>query len=246
MVVESIHPIDEPGYCRIYRFPFSEHLHYLARLGARVWVSPVGTVAERLHLWRQTAIHVQKRSDDTLELVKHGPENSTITWSVAVALEDPGEWSAVDEMGTTLPTLRGKNALTIEWPGDVDVVVLKGDQSQAGGQSQEEAEGNAEGESKDVPGTSSRFELACTGHPYQPMTLIVIDATVNGEPLEAGDEIAVMDGANVVGDAILENNNLFSPSPHRRPTRMQRTDLSPAIPSQFGSGIPAPDGRSLR
>ncbi len=185
-LVESIHPINEVGYCRIYRRPFAAHLHYMAELGDRVWVSPVGKVAERLHLWRHTEIDVQRRSDDRLELTMHGPGDGSITWRVVVTLGNSGEWHAVDAMGTALPTVRSGNSLTIKWPGDVDTVFLR------------------DSEHEKAPTRPLPFELTYAGQPYEPMTFIVIDATVDGEPLEAGDEIAIMDGIKVVGHVSLD------------------------------------------
>ena len=38
------------------------------------------------------------------------------------------------------------------------------------------------------------FDVVWEGNPYSPMNIYVYEASVNGEPLQAGDEIGIFDG----------------------------------------------------
>ena len=67
-LVETLHPIDEPGYCRINEYDFSRHIRYLAQLGESAWVAPIGEVGERIRTWRRTVVQVVKSTDQMHEL----------------------------------------------------------------------------------------------------------------------------------------------------------------------------------
>ena len=56
------------------------------------------------------------------------------------------------------------------------------------------------------------FTLETTGHPFKPMNIFVVEACVNGEQLNAGDEIAVYYGDQCVGVSVL-NAALSSSNP---------------------------------
>ena len=290
-LVETLHPIDEPGYCRINEYDFSRHIRYLAQLGESAWVAPIGEVGERIRTWRRTVVQVVKSTDQMHELAMSGSEGSGFTWRVFVEIPHPEEWIAVDEMGMDLAIIREENGLGFEWPDHVDRVVLRnrtllntepviamtqprqelsveqgedvflaweGENSDRGGEisvvlawdtdedidngfiqfSFEQpisgsiywnvpriaagvyyllaiiTEGNGASSYGYAPGSvqvnpvavdaSSPFEPVYSGEPILPMELFVIGATVDGEPLAAADEIAVMDGVKVVGHAVLE------------------------------------------
>ena len=291
-LVETIHPIDERGYCRINEYDFSRHIRYLAQLDQSAWVAPIGEVGERIRTWRRTVVQVVKSTDQMHELAMSGSKDSGFTWRVFVAIPHPEEWIAVDEMGMDLPIVREENGLGLQWPDHVDRVVLQhrttlinnepviamtqprqdlsveqgedvflaweGEDSDRGGGMSVVLAWDTDkninngftqfsfGQPKSgssywsVPhlaagiyyllaiitdsngatnydyasgslwvnpvtvAASSPFELVYSGEPILPMKLFVIGATVDGAPLAAADEIAVMDGAKVVGHAVLE------------------------------------------
>ena len=49
------------------------------------------------------------------------------------------------------------------------------------------------------------FQLESTGYPFEPMNIFVIEACVNGEHLNVGDEIAIYDGDQCIGISVLSN-----------------------------------------
>ena len=116
-MVETLHPLNESGFCSVWAADFAAHLDYLSGLGEQVWVAPVGTVAPRLLQWRRTDLRLAVPSAARMEVQLLG-SGAGGDWRVVVRLDNPPEWSVVDGEGRPCPVEAGKEYLTFCWPAD--------------------------------------------------------------------------------------------------------------------------------
>lgn len=115
-LVEGLHPVDEEGYCEVAAADLAAHLDYLAALGERVWVAPVGQVAGRLRAWRQTRVLAARRSAEELELQLDQPSGNEYAWQAAISVGGPSDWELADDQGYSLPLRLEADHLSFTWP----------------------------------------------------------------------------------------------------------------------------------
>ncbi|MEE4312539.1 MAG: FlgD immunoglobulin-like domain containing protein, partial [candidate division KSB1 bacterium] len=77
------------------------------------------------------------------------------------------------------------------------------------------------------------FSTPLTGNPYQPMTVYIVESTIDGEPLVAGDEIAIYDGGACVGVAVVDA------------AISERTPLEIIAAKNDGNGLGFKDGNPM-
>ncbi len=111
-LVEALHPIDEEGYCEVREEDLGVHLDYLAGLGGRIWVAPVGQVASRLVHWRQTRLHHTRLADGRIRLELDGPARED--WQLSFAAT--GSWKVLANNGQVLPLTTAGDSLRFVWP----------------------------------------------------------------------------------------------------------------------------------
>jgi len=98
-LVEALHPIDEPGFCRVSTEDFAEHLHYLSQQRSALWVAPVRDVVRRIRQWRTVEIKIKNISEKVYRLRIIGAQNHQPDWQVALYLNDPHLWRVEEENG---------------------------------------------------------------------------------------------------------------------------------------------------
>lgn len=111
-LVEALHPIDEEGYCEVREEDLGVHLDYLAGLGGRIWVAPVGQVAARLVHWRAARLRQTPLADGRI-LLELG-EAATEDWQLSLART--GSWRVRDAQGHILPLSLAGDSLRFVWP----------------------------------------------------------------------------------------------------------------------------------
>jgi peptidoglycan/xylan/chitin deacetylase (PgdA/CDA1 family) len=112
-LVETLHPIDEEGYCRVREEDIAAHLNYLAGLGDQLWVAPIGKVAARLLRWRATQLHSAPLAEGRVQL--HLAEPASEDWQVT--LSATGTWKVIAGDGRPLPLRAAGSVFTFVWPG---------------------------------------------------------------------------------------------------------------------------------
>ena len=111
-LVEALHPLGEAGYCEVREEDLGVHLDYLAGLGGRIWVAPVGQVAARLAHWRGTRLHRTRLADGRIQLDLDGPASED--WQLSFATT--GSWRVLDSRGQALPLTATGDSLRFVWP----------------------------------------------------------------------------------------------------------------------------------
>ena len=117
-LIESLHPIDEPGYCEVRSESFAEHLDYLSRQGQDLWVAPVRDVVRRIRQWRALEIETRRASEDEYQLRISGAHEHQTDWQVVLYVDDPDRWQLVDNDGRILSVDVEGDALAFSWPRD--------------------------------------------------------------------------------------------------------------------------------
>ncbi|MBM3279581.1 MAG: polysaccharide deacetylase family protein [Candidatus Handelsmanbacteria bacterium] len=120
-LVEALHPIDELGYCQVREEDLEAHLDYLAGLGGRIWVAPVGQVAARLVEWRTLRLHQTPLAGGQVLLALDEPADEA--WQVVFTVA--GSWRVLDPEGHPLPLERAGDSLRFVWPSGQAAVTLE-------------------------------------------------------------------------------------------------------------------------
>ncbi len=115
-LVEALHPIDEPGFCRVATENFAEHLHYLSQQHPALWVAPVRDVVERIQQWRTVEIEIKSISERVYQLSVIGPHSDQPDWQVALYLDDAHLWRIEEENGQIVSSTIEEDALVFSWP----------------------------------------------------------------------------------------------------------------------------------
>ncbi len=115
-LVEALHPIDEPGFCRVATENFAEHLHYLSQQHPALWVAPVRDVVERIQQWRTVEIEIKSISERVYQLSVIGPHSDQPDWQVALYLDDAHLWRVEEENGQIVSSTIEEDALVFSWP----------------------------------------------------------------------------------------------------------------------------------
>ncbi len=115
-LIESLHPIGEPGFCSVGTEEFTEHLDYLSRRGSELWVAPVRDVVRRIRLWRALEVETTRVSEEAYELRIAEPQDYEFDWHVELYLDRPRLWKVVDESGQILSGTVAGEALVFAWP----------------------------------------------------------------------------------------------------------------------------------
>ena len=115
-LVEALHPIDEPGFCRVAAKDFAAHLHYLSQQRPALWVAPVRDVVGRIQQWRTVEIKIKSISERVYQLSVIGAHNYQPNWQVALYLNDAHLWRVEEESGRIVPSSTEEGALVFSWP----------------------------------------------------------------------------------------------------------------------------------
>lgn len=115
-LVEALHPIDEPGFCRVSTEDFAEHLHYLSQQRPALWIAPVREVVERIQQWRTVKIEIKSISERVYQLSVIGAHSDQPDWQVALYLDDAHLWRVEEENGQIVPSNMEEGALVFSWP----------------------------------------------------------------------------------------------------------------------------------
>lgn len=115
-LVEALHPIDEPGFCRVVTEDFANHLHYLSQQRPALWVAPVRDVVKRIQQWRTIAIEIKSISKKVYQLRIIGAHSDQPDWQVALYLDDPHLWRVEEENGRIVSSSMEEDALVFSWP----------------------------------------------------------------------------------------------------------------------------------
>ncbi len=115
-LVEALHPIDEPGFCRVATEDFAEHLHYLSQQQPALWVAPVRDVVKRIRQWRTVKLQIESISKKVYQLRIIGTHSYQPDWQVALYLNDPHLWRVEEENGRIVPSNMEEDALVFSWP----------------------------------------------------------------------------------------------------------------------------------
>lgn len=124
-LVETLHPIDEEGYCQVRAEDFAAHLAYLSRLGGIVWVAPVAEVAERVARWRQISIVIIEQSASEIALQWAGTPSAGYNWQVVVKVAEPRAWRIVDSSGRRVPARVQNDTLHFAWLTEQDAGAMR-------------------------------------------------------------------------------------------------------------------------
>ncbi len=114
-LIETLHPLDENGYCEIRALAFERHLNYLHSLKSTVWVAPVGQVAERIYHWRQSQVKAVPLNEQAYHLIRESPGKSR-HWQVSIAINNPRDWRLVDGKGRAYPFRAINRQFNFTWP----------------------------------------------------------------------------------------------------------------------------------
>ncbi len=131
-LIETLHAMDEDGFCRISAVDFAAHLAHLSSLADQIWVAPVSDVVRRLEHWRNQTIEAMPRSDWRVDLVWQGPPPAASDWQITVHIAPVDDWRIVDEDGRQLPVRRRHGAMHFTWPARQDRVILETDRESTG------------------------------------------------------------------------------------------------------------------
>ncbi len=115
-LVEALHPIDEPGFCRVATEDFADHLHYLSQQHPALWVAPVRDVVERIRQWRTVELQIESIAKKVYQLRIIGAHSDQPDWQVALYLNDPHLWGVEEENGQIVPSNTEEDALVFSWP----------------------------------------------------------------------------------------------------------------------------------
>ncbi|MXX39819.1 MAG: polysaccharide deacetylase family protein [Gemmatimonadetes bacterium] len=115
-LVEALHPIDEPGFCRVATEDFADHLHYLSQQHPALWVAPVRDVVKRIRQWRTVELQIESISKKVYQLRIIGAHSYQPGWQVALYLNDPHLWGVEEENGWIVSSTIEEDALVFSWP----------------------------------------------------------------------------------------------------------------------------------
>ena len=115
-LIEALHPIDEPGFCRVSTEDFAEHLRYLSQRLPALWVAPVREVAERIQQWRTIEVRIESFAKKVYQLRIVGAQSHQPDWQVALYLTDLHQWRVEDGNGRMVSSKLEEGALVFAWP----------------------------------------------------------------------------------------------------------------------------------
>lgn len=115
-LIEALHPIDEPGFCRVATEDFAEHLHYLSQKLPSIWVAPVREVVERIRQWRSVEVQIRSMSRKVYQLRIIRTQIHQPDWQVAIFLNESHLWRVEEENGRRIPSKIEEGALVFAWP----------------------------------------------------------------------------------------------------------------------------------
>jgi len=118
-LVETVHAVDEPGYCSVPAASLAAHLDYLARCGGAVWVAPVASVVERIRQWRQLAMRLTTQSARRALLEWTAAPHAGYDWEVSVQIAQPAEWRLRAADGRRLTPKIAAGSLEFTWSSDL-------------------------------------------------------------------------------------------------------------------------------
>lgn len=122
-LIETVHALDEEGYCRVRAKELAAHLDYLYQVRAEIWVAPVGQVVERLSQWRRLRLRRGVENADAIRLYLSGADLRP-SWWVFAKVDDPTRWQVVDSQGREHPLWIERGYLSFAWPSEADALLL--------------------------------------------------------------------------------------------------------------------------
>ncbi len=114
-LIETMHPVSGPGYCRITEADLSTHLTFLYLRRTELWIATVGDVAARLTAWRRTMAYSRALGADSVE-VRLDASGDPTGWQVMAEITDPAEWALLDPDGGEHPAAVERGYLCFAWP----------------------------------------------------------------------------------------------------------------------------------
>ena len=115
-LIEALHPINEPGFCRVATEDFAQHLQFLFHKLPSIWVAPVREVGERIRQWRNVAVQIEDISEKDFQMSIIGVRSHQLDWQVAIYLENPHLWRVQEENGRMVTSRIEEDALVFSWP----------------------------------------------------------------------------------------------------------------------------------
>lgn len=122
--IETLHPLDEVGYCGIRSDDWARHLAYLYSLDDAIWVAPVGQVAERIRRWNELELGVVTTADGIYSLDCSGVKKGE-AWQVRVKVDDPERWLVRGEEGGEYDSIADESSLNFVWPAGRNEMFLE-------------------------------------------------------------------------------------------------------------------------